>query len=222
MLTLLTLLVVTQSRPLPVATEKLTTPTFSNAKASGSFSTGMVPFELEFTCTFDYVGPINGCYTKVELDLNYFNPLDNTYTWRGRQPGPTTLEAINEVEVYLSGVQLYIDSSSAPTTVNFNELYVDAQTYKLHNNKAYWYVHVNWRNNANTMLDIFNVKISGELIWSTVNSQSRLLSYELLCGDVSDSCQSTRSTPYKKIVFAAIGKTQMISNGSSTILGAGQ
>lgn len=66
----LPLLLLSQSfpRPLPVGLQVTPTTTFGYPKASATFATGQLPFEMIFDCTYD--PSKNGCWATGTIDFN--------------------------------------------------------------------------------------------------------------------------------------------------------
>lgn len=217
-----TLLVLGQfPRPLPNATIKTAAISMNpvNTKASSTFNTGFVPFEMNFTCTFDFVGPKNGCYAVASVNFDIYDAQTDTYPWRGKQPGSVQLQDLMQAEIHLSGIQVYTNWNNSTGTLSFAELYVDTRTVDLNSNTVSWYVHANWRDLPPSMVDTFEVKISGEVVWST-NINSRIWAVELNCTDTAASCASGKSVNgTMPIVGAALGKTRFVLNNGSLISG---
>lgn len=184
-------------RPYPLGLEVTPTLTLATGKTSESCKTGILPFSMQFHCTYDHTYE-NGCWAKAVVNLNEI--LNGSQYRRGcLLPSSSFVpDDVQSVEADLSGVQVWLTPQSSH--MPFKELTFDTQTVDLNSNQVAWYVHVNWRDQAGTMIDGFDVKVGGELVWST-GEVSDVRRKTFSCVGESDSCSSSTSfkTPFNYV-----------------------
>ncbi len=158
---------------------------------SSSKGTAYIAFRGTFTCTNHPAQ--TGCVAKNTLFLSTVNG-SGLRPFQCDTPGTDPSLPITNAKIELSGLkidQVQADGGVGGTTLPFADISVSAtNSFSAFFNTVKWQTVINWKNTTSSMVDQFNVTVSGTIIWTT-GVNSALLTNSGSCTASTSSCSDT-------------------------------